>query len=362
MSARLALIAALVAALPAAAAAHTLSDGYVELTADGAEVTGRIDLAARDLHDAIGLDDGDGALRWREIDAAAGAIRSYVASHVGLATAAGPCRVVLGDLAAVERADGRHVAIALVAHCPGPADPLTVDYRAIVAIDAQHRGLVRFTSAGGTTVAVASGAPVTVRGATPPRVLDFIVEGVWHIWAGLDHVAFLLALLLPAVFVRRARTWQPAPALGGVVRDVLEIVTAFTLAHSITLILATVGWVRLPPRLVETGIALSVAAAAANNVWRVVDARWAVAFALGLLHGFGFSSVLAELGVPGAVLGRALLGFNLGVELGQAAIVAVFLPLAFAVRTTRAYRVATVIASIALVAVALHWALERVTA
>lgn len=356
---------AIVAGLAGAANAHTLSDGYVELDSHEQAITGRIDLAARDLHDAIGLDDGDGQLRWREIAGRADAIRGYVAAHVLISVAAGPCPLTLGALAVVARADGAHVSVAVAGHCPGRADPLTVDYRAIFGVDAQHRGLIRFTGAGGTTVAVASGAPVTVRGGEPPRVLDFVVEGVWHIWAGLDHVCFLLALLLPAVYLRRRQAtagWEPNPRLGSVVRDVLEVVTAFTLAHSITLILSTVGWVRLPPRLVETGIAVSVAAAAANNLWRVVDARWVVAFTLGLLHGFGFSSVLGELGVPGDVLGRALLGFNVGVELGQAAIVAVFLPLAFVARRTRAYRIAMFVASIAMVAVALHWALDRFTA
>lgn len=358
-------IAAVLAATASIASAHTLSTGYVELAADGHALTGRVDLAARDLHDAIGLDDGDGSLRWSEIAGHADAIRAYVAGHLALSAAAGPCPLVLGELALVERPDGAHVAIAARARCPGDADPLIVDYRALFAVDAQHRGLVRFTSAGGTTVAVAAGAPVTVRGGQPPALVDFVVEGVWHIWDGVDHLCFLLALLLPAVYLRRRErgaAWTPDPSFGAVVRDVLEVVTAFTLAHSITLILSTVGWVRLPARLVETGIALSVAAAAANNVWRVIDARWAVAFALGLLHGFGFSSVLVGLGLPGDVLGRALLGFNLGVELGQAAVVAVFLPLAFAARRTRAYRIAMLVASAAMVVVALHWAFARFTA
>jgi len=362
---RVLLALAMVAVLVGSAGAHTLSSGYVELSSHDRAIEGRVDLAARDLHDALGLDDGDGVLRWGEIAAHADAIRGYVTKHVALSVQAGPCPLVLGALASLPRPDGPHVAIALTARCPGVADPVVVDYRAIFAVDAQHRGLVRFTSAGGTTVAVASGAPVTVRGGEPPSVIDFVFEGVWHIWAGLDHICFLIALLLPAVYLRgrdRKATWQANPELMPVLRDVLEVVTAFTLAHSITLILSTVGWVRLPTRLVETGIALSVAAAAANNVWRVVDARWAVAFTLGLLHGFGFSSVLAELGIPGDVLGRALLGFNVGVELGQAAIVALFLPLAFLARRTRGYRLVMYVVSVAMVAVALHWAFERVTA
>lgn len=361
MRAAVVVVAAL-ALTASGAVAHTQSDGYVELTAAGAEVTGRVDLAARDLELAIDLDDGDGALRWREVAAAAPRLHAYLRDHLALRVAAGPCPLVLGALGTVPRADGAHLAIALRATCPGPADPLTVDYRALFAVDAQHRGLIRFDSGAGATVAVARGAPVTLVGGARPAVRRFVVEGVWHIWRGFDHVCFLIALLLPGVFVRRGRRLEPAPTLGGVVRDVLAVVTAFTLAHSITLVVATMGWVRLAPGVVEPAIALSVAAAAANNLTRTVDARWAVAFALGLLHGFGFSGVLTDLGLPGATLAPALFGFNLGVELGQLAIVLAFLPLAFLVHRTRSYRVGMWLASAAMVVIALDWAVTRLAA
>jgi hypothetical protein len=350
---------AMTAALLGVAHAHTLSDGYVELASEGDAVRGRVDLAARDLHDAIGLDDGDGRLRWSEVAAREGAIRAYVVERVRLATAAGPCPLVAGALTAIDRADGTHVAVAVAARCAGAAEPLTVDYRALFDVDATHRGLLRLDGAHGTAAAIARTAgPVTLDGGDGVGVLGFVREGVWHIWIGLDHILFLVALLLPAVY---RRDGAPAGDLRTVLRDVLEIVTAFTLAHSITLVLSSVGWVRLPARFVETAIAVSVALAAANNLVRVVDARWAVAFALGLLHGFGFSSVLADLGLPGDGLVAALLGFNLGVEIGQAAIVLAFVPLAFALRRTAAYRVALVSGSAVTCLLALHWSIDRLT-
>jgi hypothetical protein len=110
---------------------------------------------------------------------------------------------------------------------------------------------------------------------------------------------------------------------------------------------------------VETAIALSVVAAALNNLFRVVDARWAVAFALGLLHGFGFSSVLVDLGLPSHELIGALLGFNLGVELGQAAIVIAVLPLLFAIRATLAYRMLVFGGSGAAAMLATVWVYQR---
>jgi hypothetical protein len=357
----------MLAVLTGAASAHTLSDGYVELRVRGNDVSGRVDLAARDLHDALGLDDGDGRLTWAEIAAHRPAIAAYVVERVVLTSAAGACPLMPGALSAIDRADGTHVAIAVHARCSGAAEPLTIDYRAVFDVDATHRGLLRLDGEHGTAAAIARGpGALTIDGGDGVGVLGFVREGVWHIWIGLDHVLFLIALLLPAVYRRRtspgtAAGWVAADGFRTVLVDVLEIVTAFTLAHSITLVISTVGWVRLPPRFIETAIAVSVALAAANNLVRIVDARWAVAFALGLLHGFGFSSVLADLGLPGDGLVAALLGFNAGVELGQAAIVLGFLPLAYALRRTAAYRVTLVAGSAATLVLALHWSIDRLT-
>jgi hypothetical protein len=149
--------------------------------------------------------------------------------------------------------------------------------------------------------------------------------------------------------------------LRGALGDVIRIVTAFTLAHSLTLGLAALGVVQVSSRIVEPAIAASVVLAAANNLWPLFGRdRWAVAFALGLLHGFGFSSVLAEVGLPAGHLLAALAGFNLGVELGQLALVAVFVPVAFALRRTTGYRrLGLTGGSAAAAAIALGWLVQR---
>ena len=185
---------------------------------------------------------------------------------------------------------------------------------------------------------------------------------MWHIWIGFDHILFLLSLLLPAVLFWQRPRWLPVATLRVAVVDVLKIVTAFTVAHSITLSLAALGFVSLPSRWVESAIAASVVLAALNNLYPVVQGRrWAVAFGFGLIHGFGFASVLADLGLPQGALALALLGFNLGVELGQMAIVAVFLPLAFALRRTDFYRWGVFTAgSLVIVLLAMVWLAERV--
>ena len=191
---------------------------------------------------------------------------------------------------------------------------------------------------------------------------DYFKDGVWHIWIGFDHILFLLALLLPAVLYRTRQRWQAVASFRPALIDVLKIVTAFTLAHSITLTLATLGVVTLPAHLVESAIAASVVLSALNSVFPVFEGkRWVVAFAFGLIHGFGFASVLADLGLPQDALLLALVGFNLGVEGGQLAIVSAFLPLAYYLRDTLFYRRVVLFAgSILIMLLASVWLVERV--
>jgi hypothetical protein len=338
--------------------AHKPSDAHLQLAADGDAITGRLDVAVRDLDGALGLDgDGNGEVTWRELAEAAPRIAAYVQERLVIRAQGAACAQTLGANALVELSDGAYLTVPLVARCAGDTRTIEIAYALLFDVDSMHRGLVR---AGRHTVLVRDARPVRV-------TLDddaascgaFVREGVWHIWEGIDHVLFLLCLILPAVFQRRTQRWAAADSLRDVCREVFEVVTAFTLAHSITLVISAVGLVSLPSRLVETAIALSVVAAAVNNLLRTVDARWAVAFALGLLHGFGFSSVLIELGLPSHALVRALIGFNLGVELGQAAIVVVLLPVLFWIRRTIAYQALLWAGSGAVALIATLWSYQR---
>jgi hypothetical protein len=253
--------------------------------------------------------------------------------------------------------------------CPKGADvgSITVRYSLFADIDPQHRGLLNL-AAGGVTRTALFGPEAAVQsfslaeGGRWQVLLDYAREGVWHIWVGFDHILFLLSLLLPALGIWVSGRWQPVDRFRSAFGDVLRIVTAFTLAHSLTLSAAALGWLSLPSRLVESSIAASVVLAALNNVWPVFHGRrWMVAFGFGLVHGFGFASVLVDLGLPQSALALALLGFNLGVEAGQLAIVAVFLLLAYPVRRSAFYRrVVLAGGSLLIAAVAALWLVERV--
>jgi hypothetical protein len=201
--------------------------------------------------------------------------------------------------------------------------------------------------------------------------LAMIKSGIWHIWIGFDHILFLLALLLPSVLNFRSKNgvhpvafqnnvWKPVERLKPALKNVVKIVTFFTIAHSITLCLAAFQIISLPPRLIESIIAISIALAAIHNIYPLLSRKeWLIAFVFGLFHGFGFASVLAEKGLSGNYLGLSVFGFNLGVEIGQLAIIVLVFPILYLLRKTVLYPKIRVFGSIFLILCSLYWFTER---
>ena len=359
---------ALLVLCTAPAWAHKASDSYLALRTEGDRIVGQWDIALRDLDFAIGLDaNGDGEITWGELKARHAAIDAYALSRLALGADGAPCITRVTDHLVDDHSDGAYSVIRFEATCPARLQSLDIDYRLLFDLDPQHRGLLRLEHGGATRTAVLAPerAAQTFALAESSRWTEFLQyakEGVWHIWIGFDHILFLVSLLLPAVLALRAGRWIAVERVRPAFWEVLKVVTSFTLAHSITLSLATLGVISLPSRLVESVIALSVMLAAANNIYPIVRRRlWLMAFAFGLVHGFGFASVLAELGLPRDTLLVALVGFNLGVEAGQLAIVAAFLPIAFWLRHTSLYRRLILVGgSILIFLLAAVWLAERV--
>ncbi|MBL4835657.1 MAG: HupE/UreJ family protein [Pseudomonas sp.] len=193
-------------------------------------------------------------------------------------------------------------------------------------------------------------------------VVDFLWEGMVHLWIGYDHMLFLLALVLPAAVRREKGRWVVEDSLVVAVKDVALIVTAFTVAHSVTLVIATLGVVRLPIEWVETFIALSIVAAAVNIVWPFLGRRrYLVGFGFGLIHGFGFASVLSDFLTDTSSRLIALASFNIGVELAQLVVVACVVPIIFLLRRQWLYqRVVLPVGVVAIAAIGSVWVWERV--
>ncbi len=186
--------------------------------------------------------------------------------------------------------------------------------------------------------------------------------GMEHIFIGTDHILFVLVLLLPAVMLYSAtQSWQPVPTFRAGLWRVLKIATMFTLAHSITLTLGGLEIIELPSRLVETVIAVSIIATALHNMKPIFANReHLIAFAFGIFHGFGFAGLLSELGVGRGQRLISLLGFNVGVEIGQAFIISLLFPALYMLRRTVLYPRFLRLGSMVLGVVAGIWAVERI--
>jgi hypothetical protein len=306
--------------LPLAVLAHQQSLSYGELDVRGTEVQLRLRFALADLPAVAPVDPARGA---GGLAALGEALPRQLLAGLSLRSGDATCALQPGPQAAPAEADGVQVTASY--RCPAEVQRLEVRLPLLELLPPGHTHLARITFEGAELaerVAQAGSASYTVErlggGGAALRLLRL---GVEHIFTGYDHIAFLIGLLL----------------LGGSLRRLVGIVTAFTVAHSITLALAALEILSPPSRLVEALIAASIVAVASENLWALQQAagqrekalrhRWLFTFAFGLVHGFGFADALRELHLSRGQLAAGLLSFNLGVELGQLCIVALALPL-----------------------------------
>ena len=348
--------------------AHKPSDSYLTITGGGQQLAVQWDIALKDLELLIGLDENsDGNITWGELKTKRQAIAAHAVSRLQLFLDGQRCAVDVTDLLVARHSDGSYAVLVMEVAGPGTVAVLGIHYRLLFDADPTHRGLVLYHNGAASSTHVLSPAEPYLELRTSElnpwgAVVDYVREGVWHIWIGFDHILFLITLLLPSVFVWREHRWQPVEEFGPTCASVLKIVTMFTLAHSITLWLAVMEYITLPSQLVEATIAFSIILTSVNNVYRVVPlSNWAIAFLFGLVHGFGFANVLLDLGLNRLMLAVSLLGFNVGVELGQLAIVLCFLPIAFLLRVTWFYRLPVFrFGSVCIALIAGVWMFERV--
>jgi hypothetical protein len=330
---------------PVVARAHDAQVSHLRLSIVQAEIEGEWELHPSDVGVAIGAEPLEGDVAWPQ--ARVPALRRALEQRLFLdlvdGTGSRRCHVTTAK-EPVERPGGRDaLLLRFVARCPAPPGVLAIRSELFFDRDAAHRTLFKVDDAYQTHVGIlvhdAPRAEVAVRRLDLRRQLaSYGAEGVRHIWTGLDHVLFLVALLLTAPLIRTESGWLPRPAFSDVARRIAWIVTAFTVAHSLTLVLAVLDVVRVPGRWVEAAIAASVFLAAWNNLRPFLpDHAAAIALGFGLIHGFGFAGALADLGLPRQALGSTLFAFNVGVELGQLAIVAVALPVLHRARRSGAY-------------------------
>ena len=347
--------------------AHKASDSYLRFEINDGIIQGRWDIALRDLDYAIGLDgDADGRITWGELRARHQAITNYAFTHLQIRGDGAKCWSDLPDHLVDHHTDGAYAVLRFLVTCPETVSIFEIEYSLMFDLDPLHRGLLQVAYDEQVQTGIFSPEHPTIhlnlnKSSPWQEFIQFGREGIWHIWIGYDHILFLISLLLPAVLWWKAGRWHPQQSFRRAFWEVFKIVTAFTLAHSITLSLAVLGFVSFPTRWVESAIAASVLIVALHNLYPIIQNRlWVITFIFGLVHGLGFASVLIDFGLPTKSLALALAGFNLGVEIGQVVIVGIFISLAFLVRRSWFYqRFILNFGSLMIAFVALIWLIER---
>ena len=366
----LTLILVIAAALVSAssASAHQLSTAYAKVNInDQGLITGEWQVRLYDLEQAIGIDvDRDGKLRWQELQDRAALVNQYLASQLLFSRGASDCTLVLSDDWKIDsHFNESYLLVPLRAQCALSGD-IEVRYSAFFKEDAEHKLLLNLHSKSAASSRILSDSQRKIQwdaaaGNAWTTFVEFVYQGMVHIWIGLDHILFLLSLLLTCVLFRRGHQWFAQANVKRIVINTTWMVTAFTLAHSITLSATALGFIQFSSRWVEVGIAVSVLLVALNNIFPIVVRLGWLTFAFGLLHGMGFAGVLGELGVPADQQLLSILAFNLGVEIGQMAIVLLLLPLLILLRKQLWYaRYALTGTSIVIALVAMQWIVERI--
>jgi hypothetical protein len=354
--------------------AHSAGDSYLYLQIYPERIDGRFEIALSDLNPALGFSGTELELTPENVGDRVDFLKQYYLEHVGIFSGE---QVLTIDFSGYGFLGAEGGYVLLPFHLGGfdeVPDVLTIEYSVLFDEEPSHRGflLVEHNWATGT---FANENQVSLVFSPSSRRQDFDLTstgrltgflalvhlGAEHMVLGLDHVFFLLALLLPVALSREDRAWQPLEEVRPALRNVIVIVSAFAAAHAVALILAVVGLLRLPEALVETVIAGSTTLAAVHILVPLFRVRmWWIVFGLSLFHGMGFAGGLMDLGAADEFPALAVLGFNLGIEIGQVLIVAVTFPLLFAVRRLKLYRtVAMPAAAVGMILVSGVWVIER---
>ena len=349
------------------AVAHQLSTSYIIAEMDDTgRINGEWQLSLTDLELAVGLDlNSNGELTWGEVKSRQTEIASYLAENLLLSRDNLSCNLRFEVVERLQDHANEAFAVTDFSGQCAISGSLNVKYNAIFALDSSHEMVLNIGDGSNMHSFVLDDNTRQIEldikeGSWQTTFTQFVYQGVIHIWIGIDHILFLLALLLPAVLQRKNKQWQAITSVKTILTNTVWIISAFTLAHSLTLTATALGWLTPSSRWVELGIAISVLFAALNNIWPVVLRLAWLTFAFGLLHGMGFAGVLGELGLPADQQLLSILAFNLGVEIGQLAILAVLLPVLILLRNTKLYSKGIMpVGSLLIAIMAVQWSIER---
>ena len=359
--------------------AHASGENYVWINVEEDHISGRFEIRHDDLKSKLGIDaDSLGSSRLEGVRASQAEVQNYLRQHFSISDATGDLVLEFSDAQLFDE-DNQFIQYPYRINSL-PADNkislknsifLTPD---LMSEDRLHRSVivveynrVAGTEYGDENVALVFSPDVTEREidlANPPEVLvwqDFLKQGLLHIAIGLDHIVFIVLILLTVVLRREAGRWVGQPGFGAVLWKALKVITTFTVAHSVTLSLAALGLVSFNTTVIEIIIALSILVLAIANLLPISTTHNLILiFIFGLFHGLGFASVMGDLQFRTVLMERILVLFNVGVEIGQVLIAVVLLPLLYLMRNHPHYRTFVVIPiSLLSACISAYWVAQR---
>jgi hypothetical protein len=352
-----------------------MSTGYLNLdlsTYQQKGIQGQLQLRWFDVDSQVKLDNNlDGQLQWQEVVSQKDQILQFVEANLSFQANQQRCVLTMPDgLRADTHFDEGYLSVALIADCKSQnIDDLVIKYTGVFPQDPEHKLIVNLTGIGSDKTGIASQVisadqqqvNIDLQSSDWFSVLSsYVYQGVVHIFIGTDHILFLVVLVLTSVLTYQNGKWIPKLNNSQVIKDTAWVITAFTLAHSITLSATAIGWIVPSSRWVEFGIALSIVLTALNNLWPLVTRLSLITFGFGLLHGMGFASVLGELGLSEQHTLLSILAFNIGVEAGQLMILLALLPVLFFCRSKQWYpKYGLKLGSIIIGIIAINWSIQR---
>ena len=349
--------------------AHKPSDSYLKININNKTAKIQWDIALRDLDHYLQLDkNGDRLITWGEIKEKHASIEQLARTNLAINEISSvSCQYGQVTHKVDKHSDGYYAVLFFDAQCTNTIQELTIQYHLFFEFDNQHRGLISISSQNNQHTDILSPDKTEIKINTQKTIspyssmMHFITQGIIHIAEGVDHILFIISLLISIIYTTRKETTKKSSQLINTSKEVLKMVTVFTIAHSITLVLTTLGFIQIPSRLVESVIAFSILIVAINNLYpKFIGHHLLLVFGFGLIHGMGFASVLDGLLLNNTHQLLALLGFNIGVEVGQIAIVLLTLILLYPLYRQAHIRIATNYTSSAIIAViSAIWLIER---
>ncbi|MBI3940450.1 MAG: HupE/UreJ family protein [Acidobacteria bacterium] len=332
--------------------AHPVSISYSHFDVQGDSIQAVLRLPLEELDLLMQLDQNlDNQVSLEEAERARGVIEEYLVRRVRLSADGANISGKLGSMQSWKDSGGfLFLELDLSYRAPKPVERITMQVDLLTDLMPAHKNLSQIRLGNRSEEFVFEGGRTYTGdisgGGFWKAARTFLILGIEHIFTGYDHIVFLFGLLI----------------VGSRLLNLIKIVSSFTVAHSITLALATLGLVTPVAWMTEAGIALSIAYIGFENLFiREVKHRWKITFVFGLIHGFGFANILRAMNLPRSGLAASLFTFNLGVEMGQVTIVALMFPLLYYVAQTRFRLTVTRVTSLVILGLGLFWLYQRVT-